>query len=691
MNDSAIRELARRAGLAGQWTDYANRQHRVPLDSIARILAALGLPCASANDLAYSRHLLNRTQTPALITVTAGKSVELPIRGSSERPRACLTYEDGAVEELTLRRSAQGIRVPAIRALGYHALDIDNMRLTLAVAPPRCLTIEDIAPGDRLAGLTVQTYGLRSGGDCGIGDMAGVTALASAAAPLGIDALAISPAHSPFTTDHGPYSPYSPSSRLFYDPLLADAASIFGEARLERARGLAASASPSRQLEAACLIDWPDSSRTKMAVLRWLFDDFVATDLTHGAGTGLAADFADFRAARGTALERHGLFEAVRAGRLRADPQAWNWRDWPEQWREPQSANARRFGQEIERDVLFHVFLQWIADRSLAGSQKAVKRAGMRIGLIADLAVGVNASGSDAWASQDMILDGLQIGAPPDLFNSIGQNWGLTTFSPRALAESGFAPFIATLRAGMRHAGGVRIDHAMGFMRLWVIPGGAKASEGAYLAYPLEDLFRLTALESHRHRAIVIGEDLGTVPAGFRGRLARAGIYGTRVLWFERDDDAFAPPRDWTTEAAAMTSTHDLPTVAGWWRGRDLEVRAECGLLKDSAREQSARSKERKALWNAFQSAQVDPGDLPEIEAGSRVANAAVKFMAATPSRLALLPLEDALAMEDQPNLPGTTDKYPNWRRRYPGEAAALLEPSAVRHRVELLAKRAAS
>ncbi len=581
--------------------------------------------------------------------------------------------------------------MPAIRVPGYHALDIDNVRLTLAVAPPRCLTIDDIGAGHRLAGLSVQTYGLRSNGDCGIGDMAAVAALASAAAPLGIHALALSPAHLPFTTGHGPYSPYSPSSRLFYDPLLADAASIFGEARLNWARSCAVSASPGCQLESAtCLINWSASRRAKMAVLRCLFDDFIATDLTAAPGTGLAVDFADFRAARGAALERHGLFETLRAACLRSNPQAWNWRDWPEQWREPQSANATRFSQENQRDVLFHVFLQWVVDRSLARSQKAARRAGMRIGLIADLAVGLNGSGSDAWTSQDMMLDGLEIGAPPDLFNTIGQNWGLTTFSPRALAENGFAPFIATLRAGMQHAGGIRIDHAMGFMRLWVTPGGAKASEGAYLSYPLDDLLRLTALESHRHRSIVIGEDLGTVPAGFRDRLARAGIYGMRVLWFERDGADFVRPQDWTIEAAAMTSTHDLPTVAGWWRGRDLEVRVECGLLEDTAREQSARSKDRKALWSAFQSAQVDPGDLPPLEAGSRVADAAVKFTAATPSRLALLPFEDALAMEDQPNLPGTTDAYPNWRRRYPGEAAALLESSAVRHRVELLARRAA-
>jgi 4-alpha-glucanotransferase len=376
---------------------------------------------------------------------------------------------------------------------------------------------------------------------------------------------------------------------------------------------------------------------------------------------------------------------------LQADPQRWGWRDWSPEWRDPHGACVRNFAYENKREVLFHIFLQWIAERSVAAAQKEAKLAGMRIGLIADLAVGMDSNGSYAWNNQDDILDGLEIGAPPDLFNPAGQNWGLSTFSPRAFAERGFAPFIDTLRTCMRHAGGVRIDHAMGLMRLWVTPAGATPSEGAYLAYPLEDLLRLTALESHRRRTIVIGEDLGTVPAGFRGRLIRAGIYGMGVLWFERDENTFASPSGWPTEAVAMTSTHDLPTVVGWWRGRDLELRAKCGLVEDIEAERAVRRKERKALWNTFQTTKIVDGNMPTAKNASRVADAAVKFIAAAPSRLALLPLEDALAIQDQPNVPGTIDKSPNWRRRYAGEAASLLDPIDVRRRVAIVAKRGAS
>ena len=240
----------------------------------------------------------------------------------------------------------------------------------------------------------------------------------------------------------------------------------------------------------------------------------------------------------------------------------------------------------------------------------------------------------------------------------------------------------------MRHAGGARIDHAMGLMRLWVVPRGAEASEGAYLAYPLDDLLRLTALESHKNRAVVIGEDLGTVPSGFRERLAAVGIYGMNVLWFERKQAGFTVPQSWPIEVAALTSTHDLPTVAGWWRGRDIEVRGQLGFVADQEREQAARDNDRHTLWSAFREASVASGKPPLPEESARVDAAAIKFIASTPSRLALLPLEDALTLEDQPNLPGTTEEHPNWRRRYSGEAGQLLEQPGVRQRLQPLAER---
>ncbi len=687
MNDAEVRELARRAGIAVEWSDYTGKPHRVPLDAVRRILAALGLPCGTADELEQTRRSLDKPQLPPLITATAGQALDLPIRRADAPPWVQLIQEDGRSRELSVQLTSRGAQIPAIETPGYHKIEIRQSSTTVAVAPARCITVADIAPGERAWGLAAQLYGLRRRGDCGIGDTGGVVVLANAAANLKADALALSPAHALFTADPNQFSPYSPSSRLFYNPLHADASSVFEEARIAMARATAGSDSADGKLEAAALIDWPRSARAKLSMFRALYDDFSATDLAANPGT-LAHDFAKFCTASGALLHQHALFEALHAARLKADSQVWSWRDWPAEWQNPESRAVKEFAEKNQREILFHCFLQWLADRSFAAAQEQIKQAGMRIGLIADLAVGMSRAGSHAWTNQQDVLGGLQIGAPPDLFNLNGQDWDLTTFSPRALRDGGFVPFIATLRACMRHAGGVRIDHAMGLMRLWVVPRGAKASEGAYLAYPLDDLFRLTALESHRHRAIVIGEDLGTVPAGFCDRLEVAGVYGMDVLWFERARGSFKPPQTWSKAAAAMTSTHDLPTVAGWWRGADLDARARCGLLKDVKKEQAERSKDRQRLWRAFRRATAAEGELPAPEQGSRVADAAVNFIAKTPSRLALLPLEDALALEEQPNLPATIDKHPNWRRRYSGEAGELLDRPDVRNRLQPLAGR---
>jgi 4-alpha-glucanotransferase len=687
MNDAAVFDLARRAGIAVEWTDHVDRPHCVSLDSIRHILSALGLGCRTADEIACSRKALNDRTLPPLITATVGQPVRLRLEDDVP-PQVRLVHEDGRVVDLRAERTAHGVALPGIETPGYHQIELGAKHVTLAVAPARCVTISDLAPGERVWGLAAQVYGLRSRGDCGIGDMAGVIALAKTAAGLQADALALSPTHALFAADPTHCSPYSPSTRLFYNPLHADPGAIFGVAAVAKARKDAAVEAEAGELEQARLIDWRRSSWTKMKIFRRLFDDFFANDLFANPPTALATDFTQFRATHGSSLTEHAVFEALHAARLKTDASDWNWRDWPTDWRDLHSAAVRRFAEDNKVEILFHIFLQWIADRSLSTAQRQATGAGMRVGLIADLAVGMNSGGSGAWSGQNDVLGGLQIGAPPDLFNAAGQNWGLTTLSPRALSIHGFAPFIAMLRACMRRAGGVRIDHAMGLMRLWVVPQGAKASEGAYLAYPLTDLLRLTALESHRHRAIVIGEDLGTVPAGFRDRLAANGIYGMGVLWFERDRAGFAPPHTWASDAAAMTSTHDLPTVAGWWRGRDLEVRAQGGFISDLEEEQAARKKDRNALWKACSAAQATRNDAPSPDQSTPVVDAVVKFIAQTPSHLALLPLEDALALEDQPNLPGTIDEQPNWRRRYQGEAGTLLDPPAVAARLGALGER---
>jgi 4-alpha-glucanotransferase len=689
VSDAAVRDLARAAGVAVEWEDHAGKQRRVSLDVLRRILAALDLPCDSADDLRHSQGVVRATagsSTTPLITASVGEAVPIADAQQDLLSPLRLTYEDGSTADVRAHQSCGGEwLLPPIATPGYHRLDLGRRSIELAVAPAQCVIVNDLAPGARVWGLAAQLYGLRRDGDGGSGDTGALTALAQSAARHGADAVAISPTHAGFAADPGRYRPYSPSSRLFLNPLHADPRLLFGEATVARAIEALGLAPELARLEAAPLIDWPAAGRARLALLRRLFDDFVdAPDRSRA--DALADDFAAFRAAGGDLLQQHARFEALHADRLAADPDAWSWRAWPAPLRDPNNGAVEQFAARHAREVLFHCFLQWLAERSFAEAQKSARAAGMRIGLIADLAVGMDSSGSHAWSRQSDILVGLEVGAPPDLFNVFGQNWGLTAFSPRALVHGGFAPFIATLRAGMRNAGGLRIDHAMSLTRLWLIPEGAKPDEGAYLAYPLDDLMRLAALESWRHRAIVIGEDLGTVPAGFRARLAQTGIAGMRVLWFERKDGRFLPPKQWDRSAVAMTTTHDLPTVAGWWRGADIETRAAIGILGEPPeRARRTRSKERTALWRTLRAAGVASGRQPAPQAPDRAIDGALGFVARAPAPLTLVPLEDALGVADQPNMPGTIDEHPNWRRRAPAPADVMLDAPDVAARLAII------
>ena len=327
----------------------------------------------------------------------------------------------------------------------------------------------------------------------------------------------------------------------------------------------------------------------------------------------------------------------------------------------------------------------WLAALGLHEALRPVREAGMAIGLIADLAIGMDGSGSHAWSRRQDVLEQLTVGAPPDVFNPAGQSWGLAAFSPRALRTGGFTALLATLRAAMRHAGGVRIDHIMGLTRLWLVPEGASPADGAYLAYPVDEQLRLVALESHRHQAVVIGEDLGTVPPGFRPKLDEAGILGMRVLWFERGaKEQILPAARWSPQAASMTTTHDLPTVAGWWSGTDIAWRKKLDRMGPvpPEEEDNARATDRKRLWRACTQAGTATGDAPLPEEPARAVDAALAFTAATPCELTIVPLEDALALREQPNLPGTIDEHPNWRRRTRSPAATLLDEPDIKARL---------
>ncbi|MBV9782959.1 MAG: 4-alpha-glucanotransferase [Acidisphaera sp.] len=672
--DPELLSLAEAAGLAPRWRDAFGKTHDVAPATLRSVLAALDLPASSNGDVRDSLARLRRLGAELQPLVTAETNVPITLTAPAGRFRVKL--EDGSTREGTAEARDGRVTIPPIDAPGYHSLEISDRETVLAVAPPRCFSVQDALPGGRPWGLAVQLYALRRDGDGGLGDFTALRDFVQSAGAHGAAAVAISPVHAQFSADPDRFSPYAPSSRVMLNVLHADAGGVLAE--------VLAPGDAERRLEALDQVDWPAAGRARLARFREVFERFSA----EAPGRQHQA-FAAFRAEQGEVLESHARFEALHATQFASDAERWNWRSWPEALRNPRSPEVARFAAERAHEVAFHAFLQFLADRSLAAAQGAARAAGMPIGLISDLAVGVDAGGSQSWSGQDETLIGLTIGAPPDLLNTQGQSWGLAAFSPRGLARNGFGAFLAMLRTALRHAGGVRIDHAMGLGRLWVLPEGASALEGAYLTFPLEDMLRLVALESFRHRAIVLGEDLGTVPEGFQDRLGRAGVMGMRVLWFERDEDRFRAPQRWSPHAAAMTSTHDLPTVAGWWSGRDLAWRKQLHLLGDERAEWfefENRDRDRTRLWEAFRGSGAATGEVPPPEQPDAAVDAAVRHVGRAACELALVPIEDVLASSEQPNLPGTLHEHPNWRRRLPGPAASLLETPGAASRLASLA-----
>jgi 4-alpha-glucanotransferase len=636
---TALTELAEAAGLMPHWRDFRNEPKEVSEDSLRAVLAALGLPAGSDAEIRESREQLAQHEAalPPLVTAVEGEPIPLPgARGNYE-----LAFEDGSGTDGRCEGTLRPISEP-----GYHLLQIEGQQTMLAVAPRRAFTIR---PESRPWALAVQLYGLRRDGDGGLGDFEALRELVGPAARHGAAGIAISPVHAQFSADRDRFSPYSPSSRINLNVLHAPVT-------LDTPQG--------------DFVDWPEAGKRRLDTLRQEFERLPDR-------SGLDR----FRASMGDALETHARFEVLHAAQFAEGH--WHWRDWPAELRDPRSPAVADFARLHADEVAFHAYAQWRADQGLNEAQRAAKQAGMAIGIIADLAVGADSGGSHCWARQEETLIGLSIGAPPDLLSEKGQSWGLAAFSPHGLRRNGFGAFLEMLRAAMRHAGGVRIDHALGLRRLWVVPDGMEAKDGAYLAFPQTDLLRLIALESQRHRSIVLGEDLGTIPEGFQDELADAGILGMRVLWFERDNERFTQPRTWTRAAAAMTSTHDLPTVAGWWAGKDLEWRAKLGLTATPEKDGEERFQDRFRLWDAMRESGAAQGDPPPPEDGDPVADAATRHVASAACDLAIIPIEDVLALPEQPNLPGTMgDQHPNWRRRLPLSADTLLDEPAVAARL---------
>ena len=699
--DEPLQQLAQAAGLQLVWRDVHGVEQRVGTDTVRAVLQALGLACESPAQCHASLEQLQALgdQTSAgLNIVRVGAPLVLRSQGSLHYR---LTLEGGARIMGTARDVGGGrVVIPPFRQPGYHHLEMGGLQCTVAVIPlcaPSLQTLlsrggsagevagkafheQAVAPekacGQRAWVLGAQVYSLRrhgvheNGSSCTEsttlagwevgGDFSLLGRLAREAAQQGAAALAISPVHAMFAADAQRYSPYAPSSRLFLNVMYADPAAVFDADML----GQLGNGHSGAVLDDAGCMDWSAIQAQRLSQLRRLFDAFEVFQPAQQVD-----DFFVFRRQGGEALSSHACYEALHAHFSASLGPAHGWQDWPADHHDPDSRTVKRFADTHERELRFHAFLQWLADRSLAAAQKEA-RACMPIGLLADMAVGTDPRGSHAWSRQQQIMTGVSVGAPPDLFQPEGQDWGLTAFSPWGLRRHGYAGFIETLRAALAHAGGVRVDHVMGLARMWLVPQGALASQGVYIEYPSRDLMDLLMLEAWRHKAVVVGENLGTVPEGFTPAMDARGFLGMSVLWFERepgDAARFCLPLQWPERTMAMATTHDLPTLRGWWAARDIEWRARHGEYSAEQAEQQReiREQEKQGLWSALcEAGLVEPGINPPTTAP---VTEMLSYVAGTPAVLFNVALEDLTGQEEQVNLPGRAPAgqgaHPNWRR----------------------------
>ncbi len=596
-----------------RYTDAFGHEALVPAEVRRAVLAAMGGEAASARD-------------PVVLGAPGGR-LDAP---------ADLVLEDGT-------SLGTVIRLPRDVPFGYHHLVDEAGERLLLVPPARCA-----APAGRGWVWSVQLPTVRSAGSWGIGDLADLRALAAWTAEAGGRGLLVNPLGAANPSPDPEPSPYYPSTRRFHHPLLLRIEEIPGAARLA---GIQRIATDARRLNERSLIDRAAVQRHKLAALERIWRSGLAR---RAHADGLSA----FRAREGEALHDWAVFATLCE---RHEP---GWQRWPEELRAPRSPAVSAFAAAHADRVAFHEWVQWLCDEQLGAA------AGAGAWLLADLPVGFDPGGFDAWAWQDLVAAGARIGAPPDPFNPVGQDWGLPPFVPHRLREAHLAPFIETVRSALRHARGLRIDHVMSLFRLWWIPVDGPGG-GAYVRYPSEELLAVLAIESRRAKAVIIGEDLGTVERGVRRALARRGLLSTRLVYFEGRGPARFP-----RGVFAGVTTHDLPTIAGVWHGSDLDDVRAAGL--------AVRPGEIGRLRTRLARAAGVEGDA-SVEA---VVLGVHRALAASPAVVVSATLEDALRVEARPNLPGTTgEQRANWSRALPATVEALERDPFVAQLAKVLSR----
>ncbi|MEK7437041.1 MAG: 4-alpha-glucanotransferase, partial [Pseudomonadota bacterium] len=596
--------------IASDFYDVWGNRHEVSDAGIAALLAALGVRAGRPQDVDASIRSAEfkrwRAVLPPALVVREEVApwtirLNLPAADANAALVWRLTEEAGARREGALHAAfldvsasveldgerfvARDYTLPVATACGYHRLAILHDGATIGetafiVVPARCFRPPAVENDARVWGAAAQLYGLRSECNWGIGDFTDLSTLLAQWGARGAGVVGVNPLHALFPHNPEHASPYSPSSRCFVNVLYLDVEAIPDYSECDEAHKQARTPGFQSRLKAlrgADLVDYAGVAEIKLPMLELCFAHFCNHHLAFNAPRAQA--FRAYQAAHAPALRRHALFEALQEHFHREDAQIGGWPVWPAAYRDPAAPEVASYAEAHAERVEFYEYLQWQAELQLEAVGRRSMELGLGVGLYQDLAVSVDRGGAEAWANQDLYAIAASVGAPPDDFNLHGQDWGLPPLAPERLRAAAYAPFIATLRANMRHAGALRIDHVMALARLYWVPQGAAPRDGAYVHYPFEDLVGIVALESHRNRCMVIGEDLGTVPDEVRATLTRVGILSYRVLLFERQQSGdFKPPAEYPADSLVTATTHDLPTLAGYWEGRDLALRRELGL-----------------------------------------------------------------------------------------------------------------
>ena len=686
MESKRLDNAALAAGISPDYINAHGKPQSIGADTKRRLLDAMHRPATDS---------VAATPIPNVMVLTYGKKMALPVSGSGEFSWI-LTTEEGQ-QHHGKATGGKNLSLPTRLPEGYHSLTLtqDDQRwhCRVIIAPERCYEPQPLQEAKKLWGACVQLYTLRSEKNWGIGDFGDLKAMLPEVAKRGGAFIGLNPIHALYPANPESASPYSPSSRRWMNVIYIDVNAVEDFRLSDEAQAWWKLPATQQKLKAARdveQVDYTAVTELKMTALRMAWKRFAKR---HDEPMAAFRYFVD---KEGESLYWQAAFDALHAHQVKEDKLRWGWPAWPKAYQNIESPEVHAFCQQHADEVDFYLWLQWLAYTQFAECWETSQRDAMPIGLYRDLAVGVAEGGAETWCDRELYCLKASVGAPPDILGPLGQNWGLPPMDPHIIAARAYEPFIELLRANMKNCGALRIDHVMSVLRLWWIPYGETADHGAYVQYPVDALLSILALESKRHRCMVIGEDLGTVPVEIVGKLRKSGVYSYKVLYFENDSEkTFRAPKAYPEQSMAVATTHDLPTLRGYWESGDLTLGNALGLYPD-ADVLRGLYQDRELAKQGLLDALHKYGALPKraghkaslMSMTSTLSRGMQRYIADSNSALLGLQPEDWLQMSAPVNIPGTSTEYPNWRRKLTTTLEAMFADESVNKLIKDLDKR---